>query len=183
MTVRAEYHRPAFCLHFAHILVNYGKVRRHVISAVLLCGSKPEKMIVAVYGSAYRTQRIVAVGKRIGQRKFFQARSFGGLDYSDISYIVRYESVKRKFKVAFTALVVRFDNIISKRSAYGFLFLFLNHKRDVFFYKSSFGIIHPALNKFNHNSFPFVGIIYIVNHNTIFFNYFFVAFYADSKYN
>ena len=65
VTVRTEYHSAAARLHLTHVLMDYGNMRRHVITAVFFCRGKTESMVVRVYRTSDRTKRVVAVGKRI----------------------------------------------------------------------------------------------------------------------
>ena len=105
--IGAEDHRPALCRTLAHILMDYSEMRGNIVSAILLCRRESEDMVVLVDGSPHRTQRIVAVGERIGNGKLLQSARLCRLNDADIGDVVRDDRVKTKAKVLLVPDIVR----------------------------------------------------------------------------
>ena len=71
MRIASEYHLAHSRHILAHERVDDRLMRRNIYTAVLLRGAKTEHVIVLVDSTAYRAQRIVAVGQHVRYRKFF----------------------------------------------------------------------------------------------------------------
>ena len=104
-------------------------------------------MVILIDGAAHRTQGIVAVGERIGERKFTHTAGPRRLDDADIGDVVRDHGVKTDVERARRApFVVRGKNGIRQCSAARFFFangggLLGNavYKKDAFFCESDHG--------------------------------------------
>ena len=88
VTVAAQDHLPRRREHLAHIAVDDGLVGGHINAAVLLCGGKPEDVIVLIDGAAHRAQTVVAVGEHIRHRELLEPARPRGLDDADIGDVV-----------------------------------------------------------------------------------------------
>ena len=73
MGIRAKNHSAAACQHFSGELVNNCLMRWYIHTAISLGTGKSEHMIVFVDGSAYCTQRVVAVRQYIRYRELSQS--------------------------------------------------------------------------------------------------------------
>ena len=69
-------------------------MRRDVYSAVLLRRGETEKVVVLVYRSADGAEAVVAVCKDIGYREALKPACPCRLDYPDVGYVVRCQSIK-----------------------------------------------------------------------------------------
>ena len=109
--VGSQDHLAAACHHLTHVLVDNCDVRRNIDSAVLLSRGQTKHVVILVDGSAYRAQRVVAVGQNIGQREFIHSRSSRCLHDADKSNIVGSHGIKFDPKlVHIIILVMRFQN-------------------------------------------------------------------------
>ena len=67
----------------AHKGVDDGDVRRDEDAAVLLSSGKAKDVVILVDGAAHGAQRVMAVGKHVGQRELLHARGTRRLDDAD----------------------------------------------------------------------------------------------------
>ena len=72
MAVGTEDHLSAACKHSLANLMDNCLMRRYVNSAVLLGTGESKHMVIFIDGSAYCTERVVAVGQYIWYREFLQ---------------------------------------------------------------------------------------------------------------
>ena len=73
MAVGTEDHLSAACKHFSCKLMDNCLMRRYVNSAVLLGTGESKHMVIFIDGSAYCTERVVAVGQYIWYREFLKS--------------------------------------------------------------------------------------------------------------
>ena len=73
MAVRAKNHTTAAGQHFSGKLVDHGLMRRYINSAVFFRTGQTKHMIIFIYGTAHRTQAVMAIGKYIRHRELLKA--------------------------------------------------------------------------------------------------------------
>ena len=75
MRVGTKDHLTAACEHLAGKLVNDRLMRRNVYSAVFLGTGQAKHVVIFIYGTADRTQGVVAVGQHIRHGELLKAGS------------------------------------------------------------------------------------------------------------
>ena len=114
--IGTEDHPAGAGVHLAHIAVEDRLMRRDKFTAVALRRGQTEHMVVLVDRAADGAQGIVAVGQHIGQRKFLQAGSAGGLDDTHIGDVVGGHGVEFQLQPVHGAGgVVGVQNVIGDR--------------------------------------------------------------------
>ena len=73
MTVRTEDHFSAACKHFSCELMDNCLMRRYVNTTIFLCTGETKHVVIFVDGSAYCTERVMAVGQYIWYREFLKS--------------------------------------------------------------------------------------------------------------
>ena len=116
MGIGTKDHPAAAGHHLSGILVNDCLMRRYIDTAVLLGTGQTEHVIVFIDRTAYRAQRIVAVGQHIGNGKSGQSRCPRRLYDTHESDIVRSQFIKSDLKpVHVSGSIMRLKNTVSHR--------------------------------------------------------------------
>ena len=120
--VGAQDHLAATGEVLAHKGVDDRDVGRDEDTAVLLGSREAKDMVVLVDGAAHGTQRVVAVGKHVGQRELLHARSARRLDNADEGDIVARHGVEADLeRLGVARRVMCLKNRISDGAALGIL--------------------------------------------------------------
>ena len=99
MGIGSKDHFSAACKHFTGELMDNCLMRRYIDSAVLLCAGQSKHVVIFIDRSTYRTQTVVAVGKDVRNREFFQSGCPGCLNNTDKCDIVGCQLVKFDLKL------------------------------------------------------------------------------------
>ena len=75
-------------------------MRGHENAAILPGGCQTENMVVLIDGAAHGAEAVMAVGEHIGQRKFPEARSAGGLNDAHIGDVVGSQGIKTDMRLS-----------------------------------------------------------------------------------
>ena len=148
--IGAEDHGAALRGAFAHVLMDDGDVRGHIVAAVLLCGGEPEHVVVLVDGAAHRAQGIMAIGERVGNGEFFKPARLRRLDNAHVCDIVRGDRIETDAEVLLVARVVRLQNGIGEGVFDRRLLLIRSKERLRLFDDAPFRVIDALFDEFDH---------------------------------
>ena len=158
--VAAQDHAADLRFHLAHVLVNDRKMGRHKVRAVLFRRGKAEHVVVFVDGAPHRAQGIVAVGERIGKRKFFEPARLRRLNDADVGDVVRGDRIEFDLQIRFVSPVMLFENAV-RHGALASRFLFRRRqKRLIFLDQRAAHVVTAAANEFDHDAFLLSLIVY-----------------------
>ncbi len=122
MGVGAEDHLATAGKPLAHILMDNSQMRRNKDAAVFLCSGQTKAVIILVDSAANRTKAVVAVGKNIWHREFFQPGCAGRLDNVDKGDVVAGHGIKLDLQVfLIAARVMRLHDIPCNGALFGFI--------------------------------------------------------------
>ncbi|CDC63618.1 unknown [Clostridium sp. CAG:448] len=99
MRIGTENHFPTPRQHFTRKRMNHRLICRYINTAVFFCRRKSEYMIIFIDGSSDRTQGIVAIGQRIGNRKRRHTACPCRLDNTYIGNVMRYQCIKAQMQI------------------------------------------------------------------------------------
>ncbi len=148
--IGTEDHFSAARRAFAHILVNDGKMRGNIISAVFFRGGKPEEVVVLIDRSAHGAERIMAVGERIRNGEFFKSACLRRLDNTDVSNIVRSQFVELQFQRSVLFGSVGTQDRTGDRAVHRLFLFFRSHKGVRLFDDLPFEVVRTRFDQFHH---------------------------------
>ena len=142
-----------FAATFAYAHVSDSLICRNIDAAIFLRSRQSEHMVVFVYRSTYCTQRVVAVGHSVRNRKLFQSAGTCRLNDTYISDVVRHHGIEAyAHLLAFATInIVSAENLISN-SLFS-RFIGSRHTCIALDYMSPIEEIYSMIDKFYHNDF------------------------------